>query len=263
MDFGFVFQYKSFVLTYILVLIRTASILSFVPVINHPALPIAVRVTLNLFLALMLTLLLTAKGIIFDTKVFESPLELFLGILNDVFFGFAVTLWIRLFFTATVFAGDIIGTVGGFAMAHIFDPTAGQSVIIGRFFLIAMLMLFVTGGFLDAMIQALYLSFLKYPPLHCQIESSFLWMLVKKFNQSFSLGIQIASPIVLIVLLFNISLALVARVMPQMNVFFVAIPVQISIVLLFLALISPYIMDIIYDTLREEISEIFIFLSSG
>ena len=252
-DLSLVFQYKVFLLTFLLVLIRVASIVSFIPVINHPAFPMLVKVIFSLFLALMLTPLLIEKGILFDTKLLDSPLTLTLGILNEIFFGFAVTLWIRFFFTAAVFAGDMIGTVGGFAMAHIFDPTAGQSVIVGKFLLIAMLMLFVIGGFVNMMIYALYISFLKYPPFHCQIDDSLLWLLVEKFNQSFSLGFQIASPIIITVLIFNVPLALVARIMPQMNVFFVAIPVQLSIVLLFFALIVPYMMEIIYDTLKEEI----------
>jgi len=260
-DLNLVFQYKAYLLTFLLVLIRVASIVSFVPVVNHPAFPMTVKVVINLFIALMLTPLLIEKGILFDTKLLDSPLTLALGILNEIFFGFVVTLWIRFFFTAAVFAGDMIGTVGGFAMAHIFDPTAGQSVIIGRFLLIVMLMLFVIGGFVNTMIYALYMSFFKYPPFHCQVNSSLLWLLVEKFNQSFSLGFQIASPIIIMVLIFNISLALVARIMPQMNVFFVAIPVQLSIVLLFFALIVPYMMEIIYLTLKREIHILVKFLS--
>lgn len=260
-DLNLVFQYKVFLLTFLLVLIRVTSIVSFIPVISHPAFPMPVKVIFNLFLALILTPLLIEKGILFDTKLLDSPLTLTLGILNEIFFGFVVTLWIRFFFTAAVFAGDMIGTVGGFAMAHIFDPTAGQSVIIGRFLLIAMLMLFVIGGFVNMMIYALYISFLKYPPFHCQIDDSLLWLLVEKFNQSFSLGFQIASPIIIMVLIFNVSLALVARIMPQMNVFFVAIPVQLSIVILFFALIVPYMMEIMYDTLKGEIHLLIKFLS--
>jgi flagellar biosynthetic protein FliR len=70
-----------------------------------------------------------------------------------------------------------------------------------------------------------------------------------------------ASPIIIMVLIFNVSLALVARIMPQMNVFFVAIPVQLSIVLLFFALIVPYMMEIMYDTLKGEIHLLIKFLS--
>jgi len=259
-DLSIVFQFKELILTFLIVLVRTTSILSFVPVINHPSIPLTVKVFLNLFLALMLTSLLIEKGIPLDTSVFDSPVKLALGILNDAFFGFTVTLWIRFFFTAAVFAGDLIGTVGGFAMAHIFDPTAGQSVIVGRLLLIAMLTLFTAGGFLDAMIQALYLSFIKYPPLNPQVESSLLWLLVEKFTQSFSLGLQIASPIIIMVFLFNLSLALVARVMPQINVFFVAVPVQLALVLLFLVLTVPYAVEIMNDALREEVKELLIYL---
>jgi flagellar biosynthetic protein FliR len=260
-DFNLVFQYRDFLLTFLMVLLRVASIMSFVPVVSHPAFPLSVRVIFNLFLALMLTPLLVEKGITFDEKLLNSPITLTLGILNELIFGFVVTLWIRFFFTAAVFAGDMIGTVGGFAMAHIFDPTAGQSVIIGRFLLVAMLMLFVVGGFVDTMIYALYMSFLKYPPFHCEVSNSLLSLLIEKFNQSFSLGFQIASPIIIMVLIFNVSLALVARIMPQMNVFFVAIPVQLSIVLLFFALLVPYMLQIMYDTLREEVFLVVKFLS--
>ena len=111
------------------------------------------------------------------------------------------------------------------------------------------------------MIYALYISFLKYPPFHCKTDDSLLWLLVEKFNQSFSLGFQMASPIIIMVLTFNVSLALVARIMPQMNVFFVAISIQLSIVLLFFALTVPYMMEIMYDTLKGEIHLLVKFLS--
>ena len=89
-DLSLVFQYKVFLLTFLLVLIRVASIVSFIPVINHPAFPMLVKVIFSLFLALMLTPLLIEKGILFDTKLLDSPLTLTLGILNEIFFGFAV-----------------------------------------------------------------------------------------------------------------------------------------------------------------------------
>jgi len=62
------------------------------------------------------------------------------------------------------------------------------------------------------------------------------------------------------VFLFNLSLALVARVMPQINVFFVAVPVQLALVFLFLVLTVPYAVEIMNDTLREEVKELLIYL---
>ena len=163
------------------------------------------------------------------------------------------------FFTAAILAGDIIGTVGGFAMAHVFDPTSGQSIIIGRFFLVMMMLLFLSGGFLELILYAVYMSFLKYPPFQCETTDSLFSLLIHKFSQSFVVGLQLAAPIVLCVLVFNVALALVARIMPQMNVFFVAIPVQLALVIIVLIVTIPYMSEIIVETFKEEITKLLTF----
>lgn len=255
-------QYKDYFYIFLAIFVRTSSMLFFFPVINHPSIPRLVKIHIYLSISFMLFILYVENGGKIDTSVFQSSITIFLGIVYEILFSFLITLWVRFFLAAFFYIGDIIGMIGGFAMAQFFDPTAGQSMLVGRIFLETALVLFVLANYISIFIYIIYNSFYEVPLFHIADYSNLLNILLHKFSESFVLGIKFAMPLILILMLFNVSLSLIAKLMPQLNIFFIAIPMQVLITLWILILLMPLIIEGYLDTMDSQLNEIYHFLSS-
>ncbi len=140
------------------------------------------------------------------------------------------------------FAGAAIGFTSGLANAMVFDPiTESQGAIVTGFLnLVATVTIFVTGTHI-LMLQAVGESFTLFPsgaPLPVGDMADYL---ARVLGQSFLIGLRLASPFIVFSLVFQTSMGVTARLMPQMNVFFVALPAQILLALALLMLVLPAI----------------------
>lgn len=145
--------------------------------------------------------------------------------------------------SALHFAGSVIGVTSGLANAMVFDPiTESQgALIIGFLNMLAMVLIFVTGTHI-LMLEAVgesYTLFVPGAPLPLGDMSDYL---ARVLGQSFVIGLRLASPFVVFSLVFQTAMGVTARLMPQMNVFFVGLPAQILLALALLMLVLPAMM---------------------
>lgn len=158
----------------------------------------------------------------------DGPLELALVIAAEVTVGLFIGGLARLLLSALHTASMLIAYQSGLAAATVFDPTQNtQGAMIGRFFsLVALVMLFAT-DLHHALLAGVINSYRLLPPGGLPPVGDFAAQAITFMSNAFVVALQIAAPIMVVGLLFYLGLGLVARLMPAVQVFFVALPLQI------------------------------------
>lgn len=163
------------------------------------------------------------------------PLELgpFLGAaVVQLLVGLALGFLCYLIFQAFRVAGDIVDTLGGFALAAAFDPlNQNQAAVIGRFQgLLATTLLLVSDGWLVVW-HGFFRSF-EVMPLGASYRSDVVASAVTEGVATMMLSaVQIAAPMIAVLFVADIGLALASRVAPQLNAFALAFPLKILLTL--------------------------------
>lgn len=173
----------------------------------------------------------------------------FVGILaKEIFVGFTLGFVASLVFEAVQVAGRIADFQRGSTMSELFAPQLQERVSeLGQFKLQLAIVIFLTTGAHRFFISALVRSFefipaLKFPNIESgwSPAAEFLTMMT---GSVLSIGIQLAVPIVITLLLTDLFFGLINRVAPQVNVFFLSMPVKMWIGIFVLAVMMPFLIE--------------------
>ncbi|MDH4249240.1 MAG: flagellar biosynthetic protein FliR [Deltaproteobacteria bacterium] len=150
----------------------------------------------------------------------------------------------RLVFAAVALAGEVIGFQMGISMAQVFDPTTGeQTSVISQIHMILALLLFVVLNGHHVFIQSLAVSFRQLPPGDFLFGGQDMQHMVSLASAMFIAGLRIGAPLIVTMLAANLSLGLISRTVPQMNVFMVGLPFTIALGVLVSALGMPFFLE--------------------
>lgn len=210
--------------SYMLVFARIGSAITLLPGFGEAYVSPRIRLSAALVISLVVTplvddLLPALPG---------SVIEMFMLIFPEVVIGLLFGTVARLLVVGLQTAGMMIAFQTSLASAMITDPTsAQQGSIIGNFFLaMGVLMIFLTdlhhlllGGLVD--------SYSLFTPGVMPPAGDMAEMITGVITASFNTAMQIAAPYTVIGLVFYLGLGLLARLMPQVQVFFIAIPLQL------------------------------------
>lgn len=204
------------------------------PALGETAIPQRVR----LMIALSISFLIYTSVRNILPAMPASPFMLGVLIIFEVLVGVLIGTSIKLLMSALHTGGTIIAMQTGLAMAQAFDPAQGaQSALMSTFLtLMAVVLLFVTNMH-HMMISAMYDSYILFPAGGEIMMNDFAELVVNTVSNSFLLGVQIASPFIVYGLIFNIGLGIIARLMPQLQVFFIAMPLNIAAGFLILGIV--------------------------
>jgi flagellar biosynthetic protein FliR len=182
---------------------------------------------------------------------------------TEVVIGAALGFVVQLFFAAVQFAGDLVDVTGGFAMQPAYDPLSmNTSGAIGRLhYLLATTLLFTSGGHL--MIVRGFATSYEGLPVGGGVPTGHLAeVLVTAFSMMFLAALQIAGPMVAVLLLADVALALLSRAAPALNIFAIGFPVKIMLTLALLGLTFPLLPPAL-DALLEQGTRAMVSLRSG
>ena len=137
---------------------------------------------------------------------------------------------INLTFTAVKYAGSVAGMQIGFAIVNAFDPmTQSQvSVISQLYYIMAVLLFFVTGAH-QILVGAMFQSCVILPPFGGFEVAGGAWYILKEFGTVFELGLRIAGPIIIVLLLVSASMGVIVKTVPQINILAVGFPIKIAV----------------------------------
>ena len=180
-------------------------------------------------------------------------LEFGLLISAEIILGLLVGFLAQLAFMAAEFAGSVIGYQMGFAAANIFDPsTQSQVALISRFQGIFAILLFLSLNIHYLFLEAIVSSFKMLPPGSLNLSGGAIPMIVEVANHSLILSIRLVAPILALLTLSNLTLGIMSRVFPQLNVFMISFPINIGISFIIMGLT----LGIVASLLQKEFSSL-------
>ncbi len=189
-----------------------------------------VLVRARLVLALAISALVTPLAAPVLPPTPELPIELVIVLGGEIAVGLFIGGLARLLLSALHTASILVAYQSGLGTATVFDPSQNaQGVIISRFFsMMALVLLFAT-DLHHALLIALIDSYRTLPPGALPVTGDFAAQAIDFIAGAFVVALQVAAPVLIIGLLFYLGLGLLGRLMPAIQVFFVALPLQIAL----------------------------------
>jgi flagellar biosynthetic protein FliR len=233
--------------TVILIFIRIFAAFAVSPVLGHKSLPIFFQAALSFIIAYMVFLSSGLQTVSGDISLWF----LFINGAKEAVTGLIIGYSLYIVFWGLSYAGHIIGFDMGISMAEVFNPVEETSSnLIGEIiYTVAILVFFLIDGH-HYFIQALASSFTLIPLGKFTLTSSVYMLLVKYTAGVFVIAVKIASPIMVSFFLVHLAEGIIARVIPQMQVFFVTQPIKIILGLSLLIALVPIYVYVIKNMLK-------------
>lgn len=226
---------------FLLVFARVGTMVMMLPGIGEGAVPVRIRLVAALALAALL-FPLHRNAFAIDLKSFGPVLT---GLGQELLVGAILGLTVRLAISALQVAGNIVAQQMGLGFVTAVDPTQGQQgAIVGNFLtLLGTTLLFAT-DLHHLLIAALNDSYALFRPGTLPFSGDVARFTVETFATAFRVGVQLSAPFIVFGLLFNFGLGVLSRLMPQMQVFFVGLPLSIFAGFLVLVLVVGTMMTV-------------------
>lgn len=241
-------QYYLAVPKFLLIFARLSALLITLPVLNSSVIPGQVRILFAFVLSFILVTLLPDPGL-----HFLSPLSFFILVGREILFGALIGLGANILFEAFAMAGGLIARQLGMGIANVMDPSSQeQQPIFGQFFLFVMIaFLFATNGH-HMLVVTLFDNFSLLPLSQGIFADGAGETIVRTMSTALTYSVKLALPAMIFLLILDTAFAFLARVMPQMNVFFVTLPLKVGIGF-FIMIISMDIFQSMFDSLFHDV----------
>jgi flagellar biosynthesis protein FliR len=238
---------------FLLVFARIGTMVMLLPGLGELSVPTRVRLTIALVLtAILLPLHRSAYPL--DLRSL-GPVLLTLG--QEILVGAVLGLTARLTMSALHVAGSVIAQQVGLGFVTAVDPHQGQqSVIVGNFLTVLAVTLIFATDMHHLVLAALNDSYTLFRPGEIPLSGDIAALVTRTIAAAFRVGIQLAAPLLAFALLFNLGLGVLARLMPQMQVFFVAMPLSILGGFLILLLVLGAMMGLFLGHLDGVLREL-------
>jgi flagellar biosynthetic protein FliR len=220
-------------------LLRNTTFILALPLFGNNNVPSQVKV---LFSLVVTTLVFPLVPVSAQLAGLLSSDQLWLVCLREVCIGITLGFILRLIFLAVSIAGEIMSVSFGLSAAQIYNPSLGSyGNVIEQFqvLLVSLVFLFLNGHhlFLIGLSESLRLA----PPGLNTIDWTVYYSAIDWGRDILIAGFKMASPVMVSILLVNVGMGVVARAVPQINIFVLSMPVQISIGFLVMMFTLPFL----------------------
>jgi len=231
-----------------LIFARVASILMLIPGVGDAYVPPRIRLSLALVLSLALWPVVAGT-----LPALPSTVGGMAGwVIHEVVVGLMIGLLLRMFMAALSTAGEIVSLQTTLSFAQTANPLQAQpgTTIAAFLTLLGVTLLFATNTH-HLFIAGIVGSYRLVAPAQPLPLSDFATMAVRTMGDAFLLGVQLSAPVLVFALIFNLASGLVARVMPQFQIFFAAAPLSVILGLSVFALSLGVLGTVFIDRYRR------------
>jgi len=210
--------------TFMLVFARVGAMVMLLPGLGESNIPVRIK----LAIALMLTLIIVPLHRADYHVNLDTLSALLIMMIYEILIGVVLGATARVTLSALQVAGAVIAQQLGLGFVTSVDPTQGQQgVVIGNFLtMLGITMLFATDSH-HLVIAALNDSYSIFSPGEVMPSGDVAALATRAFAAAFKIGMQLSAPFLVFGLVFNMGLGVLARLMPQMQVYFVGVPLSI------------------------------------
>jgi len=229
---------------FMLAFARIGAMVMLLPGLGESNIPVRIKLAIALLLTLIILPLHRADYHV-DMGSIASLLTL---MMYEIFIGILLGATARVTLAALQVAGSVIAQQMGLGFVTSVDPTQGeQGVLVGNFLtILGVTLLFATDTH-HLVIAALNDSYKIFSPGETVAGGDIAALATRAFAAAFRIGLQLSAPFLVFGLVFNIGLGVLARLMPQMQVYFVGVPLSIVAGFLILALVLTAMMGTFLD----------------
>jgi len=214
--------------------LRISAIVITMPLIGNRSVPVRVKAGVSLLIALLL----------FPSIGYDGPYDtfsFFIGCLGEVFIGIVIGFIGQIIFAGIQLAGQLIGFQMGFAIVNVVDPvTSAQVSIIAQLQYLFALLIFLAFDGHHVFLMAIVESYRCIPPLGFSNSAALVNYIVTLSKDVFSVAATIGAPVIALLLLISVGLGIIARTVPQINVFIVGFPLKIAVGLIAFGIVFPF-----------------------
>jgi len=171
-----------------------------------------------------------------------SPLPgtfaLFILVFSEFLIGLLIGTVARIFMTALDTAGMVISMQSGLANAQVFNPSlASQGSLMGAFLSMSGVLLLLVLNLHHLLIMGVVESYKMFPMGDFPDTGSMAEIMARAVSASFSVGVKLATPFIVMTLLIYVGMGVLSRLMPQIQVFMLALPLQILLAISLLMIV--------------------------
>jgi len=203
--------------------VRILAWLSLDPLLGSRVVPVRARVVLAIVLAVAVTPMLPT-----DTTVRIASGDGILILLQQIAIGAALGFSVRIVLSAVEFAGQLIGLQMGLSFATLFDPVNGaQTQVVAQFLVLTTTLILLAFNGHHIVIAALVQSFQEIP-IGATWSADGFAMLANWGGTLFAVGLHISLPITAALLVTNLTIGMMSRASPQLNIFAIGFPLTLG-----------------------------------
>ena len=243
---------------FLLVFVRVMGFIVIVPFLSNRTIPVIVKIVFSFFLSLIMVNVIPVEM----SYSSAYPVEFAVIALKEFFTGWLIGFSIHIVFSIITLAGQLIDYQIGFSMVNVYDPLSQtQITITGNLYYFLLILMFLVTRSYYYLIHGLKDSFSLIPIGELGINRLLYDSFSKVMTDYFLVAMQIAAPIFFVVLMTNIVLGVLARTVPQLNMFVIGFPLNIlfGLSVLFLTLylfhtvseiLMEYYIDFMYEIMK-------------
>lgn len=220
--------------TFLLVLFRVGAILAALPLMGARTVPHLVKLGVAVALSLIVTPFVT------PLRMPDDPGTIGLGLLAESCIGLVIGLAVRSVFAGIEVAGEVMGSQMGFGVAQLFDPMSAHQVpLMAQFQSTLAMLVFLSLNLHLLVVHAVGESFRLIPPFGATLTEPVMEDMLGVVRGMFLVALQLAAPVVIVTLMVNLSMALMGRAVPNLNIFVLSFPLTIMFGLVAIGLALP------------------------
>lgn len=225
-----------YVVLFGLVFSRISGLFILMPIFSGKNVTAKLKVGLVFFIALAIMPVLSLNSVIIVNSLLELAYHIVIEFVIGLTFGFVIVLYL----SSIYLAGSLVDRNMGFSMVNVINPMDNSSMPVSAniYYIFAMMIFLFTDGH-HIMIQGIVKSFDSVPLGLGKINTLIAMDFVQILSDSFVIGVRIAAPFIITILVANMILGMLSKAMPGMNVFMIGMPFKIFVGLTLFSLVMP------------------------
>ena len=224
---------------FVLALARVGGLFMVAPILGSRTAPVRVRAAVAFFLATAIA-------------VDAGPIRLFAALSLEVAIGFTVGTVAQFVFGGVQMAGQLAGIQMGVGLSNLIDPQTQEHVTaLAQWQNLLALLVFLAVDGHHLLIRAIAESFTLVPIGGGFPTTDGLGRVLVLAGSIFVIALRVAAPIIVMLLLINGAMAVLAKLIPQLNVFVVSFPLHVGVGLLMLAASQPFTVRLLETSFAE------------